>query len=52
MAIYKIINITTGKQVRHSDGSLSPIFKYPKQGLKYIEEHFGNSPFLTLYRIG
>lgn len=37
--MFGIISMITKKRVRHPNGKLTPIFKYPIQAFKYIEKY-------------
>lgn len=50
--VYGIVNIRTKKRVRLPSGKLSDVYKYPYEAQKVIENVLGNSPYITVKRLG
>jgi len=48
---YAVVYTRNMKRVR-VDGKLTPVFEYTTQAMKYIERILGDSPYVTLKRVG
>ena len=49
---YGIVNVRTKKRIILPSGKLTDVYDYPHQALKDIETLLGNSPYVTVKRLG
>jgi len=49
---YGIVHIRTKKRIRTQSGELFRLYDYPYEAQKVIESILGNSPYVTIKKIG